>query len=170
MLLVDKRVWCKRKAKSIARGLVGANMKFNKLQNSSSRRVATILGAAALLMTAAQPSVVLAATSSALSPAQRQQETELASKLSALVTKLGPNATAGAYEGAFADAVAGYDTAVIEAALADLAGTPSLPAGALTAATGQTPRPQGGAPRRLRRNAGWQQRAWLHRRWRWRRI
>jgi hypothetical protein len=107
-------------------------MKISKQQNSSMRRVATILGAAALLMTTAQPTVVLAKPE--LSSLQRSQASELASKLVDLAKSLGPNATEGAFEGAFADAVTGYDTAVIEAALADVAGTPGLSEKALRAA------------------------------------
>ncbi len=107
-------------------------MKISKLQNSSMRRVAVILGTAALLMTAAQPTVVSAATE--LSSTQRAQASELATKLVDLAKKLGPDATEGAFEGAFADAVAGYDTSVIEAALAEVAGTPGLAPNALRAA------------------------------------
>jgi len=107
-------------------------MTVGVLRNSSFRRVMTILGAVVLFASVAEPTLALAAP--VLNSQQKQEASELATKLLGIIKARSANSSKGDYEGALADAVSGYDADVIAAALADVAGTPGLPANALAAA------------------------------------
>jgi hypothetical protein len=97
------------------------------------RRAATAIGAALLLAVAAAPGG--ASATAELSPAEQSQAGALSSQLLAIANGLPPGSSVASFEGAFAGALGGYSAAVVEAALAALAGTPGLPANAKLAAS-----------------------------------
>jgi hypothetical protein len=107
-------------------------MTNHERRNSPIRRVGLALGLSLLLTAATEPTMALAKAT--LSPQEQSQAAALVAKLLDIAKSLSPGSSEGAYEGAFADALSGYSPAAIEAALAQIAGTPGLPVNALAAA------------------------------------
>jgi len=103
-------------------------------KNSLARRVASV-AAVALLAVAGTSAVASAATTTTLTSEQQSQVSALTAKLLALAKAQSETASEGTYTGLFADALSGYDAAVIEAALGQVAGTPGLTPTAVKAAT-----------------------------------
>ncbi len=106
---------------------------MTKIQNQRARvaRQAASAAAAALLAVAGAPSL---ASAKALTVDEQSQVGTLVGALLSAAKALPADSAPEVFEGAFSDALTGYDSDVIDEALSQVEGTPGLPANAKLAA------------------------------------
>ncbi|MBR7619199.1 hypothetical protein JKL49_07335 [Phenylobacterium sp. 20VBR1] len=109
---------------------------MSKLELLNSIRRRTLFASLAIAVATAAAPATYAATTPVLTSEQQAQVSALATKLTNLVKDRSADSSEGDFQGAMADAVSGYSAEVIAAALAQVAGTPGLPANAIAAAKG----------------------------------